>query len=359
MKTKTIFWTLRIVVAALFIVSALAKLYPSPYFAISTFEVKQLYPLGFSENLASYFSRTLIGVEFALGFLLLIPHYLKKITIPATIGLLFIFIIHLSYETFVSGNSGNCGCFGELLPMTPVEAILKNLVAIGLLIWLLKILPNDTKSNIWILSSVKLACILVIFMLAPMKATTSTKDSNESSSTPIDSLPIDSRSTLPFIKEIEITNKDSVTGTLKNPEEEIKKEFGPKQTKSGYAEYFSDIDTGKKIFCFFVPGCEHCRHTAKELYALQKKHKHFPEVRIVFMDEEAEKIPDFFAFAGTKFTYKVIDIIPFWTKLGTGKDTPGVVYLWNGNVMKFYDGIAEKAFNKKEFEKIVNQPYKK
>ena len=77
------------------------------------------------------------------------------------------------------------------------------------------------------------------------------------------------------------------------------------------------------------------------------------------MDEEAEKIPDFFAFAGTKFTYKVIDIIPFWTKLGTGKDTPGVVYLWNGNVMKFYDGIAEKAFNKKEFEKIVNQPYKK
>lgn len=359
MKTKTISWTLRIVVAALFIVSALAKLYPSPYFAISTFEVKQLYPLGFSENLASYFSRTLIGVEFALGFLLLIPHYLKKITIPATIGLLLIFIIHLSYETFVSGNSGNCGCFGELLPMTPVEAILKNLVAIGLLIWLLKILPNDTKSNIWILSSVKLACILVIFMLAPMKATTSTKDSNESSNTPIDSLPIDSRSTLPFIKEIEITNKDSVTGTLKNPEEEIKKEFGPKQTKSGYAEYFSDIDTGKKIFCFFVPGCEHCRHTAKELYALQKKHKHFPEVRIVFMDEEAEKIPDFFAFAGTKFTYKVIDIIPFWTKLGTGKDTPGVVYLWNGNVMKFYDGIAEKAFNKKEFEKIVNQPYKK
>ena len=97
MNTKTISWTLRIVVAALFIVSALAKLYPSPYFAISTFEVKQLYPLGFSENLASYFSRTLIGVEFALGFLLLIPHYLKKITIPATISLLLVFIIHLSY----------------------------------------------------------------------------------------------------------------------------------------------------------------------------------------------------------------------------------------------------------------------
>jgi len=358
MNTKTISWTLRIVVAALFIVSALAKLYPSPYFAISTFEVKQLYPLGFPENLASYFSRTLIGVEFALGFLLLIPHYLKKITIPATIGLLLVFIIHLSYETFVSGNSGNCGCFGELLPMTPVEAILKNIVAIGLLIWLLKILPNDTKSNIWILSTIKLACILVIFMLAPMKASSSSNSNTEIDNSPII---VDENDTT-LKNEAAEKYADSIEKNLIKKEkavEVVKKELGPKPTKSGYAEYFSDIDNGRKIFCFFVPGCEHCRHTAKELYALQKKYKDFPEVKIIFMDEEAEKIPDFFAFAGTKFPYKVIDVIPFWTKLGTGKDTPGIVYLWNGNVIKFYDGIAEKAFNKKEFEKIVNQPFKK
>ena len=34
------------------------------------------------------------------------------------------------------------------------------------------------------------------------------------------------------------------------------------------------------------------------------------------MDEEAEKIPDFFKYAGKQFPYKVIDVIPFWTKLG-------------------------------------------
>ena len=53
-------WSIRILISFLFLLSAVAKLYPSPYFAISTFEVKQLYPMGFSEELAAYFSRILI-----------------------------------------------------------------------------------------------------------------------------------------------------------------------------------------------------------------------------------------------------------------------------------------------------------
>ena len=129
MKKENLSWILRLIISALFIVSAVAKLYPSPYFAISTFEVKQLYPLGFSEGFAPYFSRILIGIEFALGIAILLKDYLKKITIPATILLLAVFTIHLSYTTFVSGNAGNCGCFGELIPMTPVEAIIKNIIA--------------------------------------------------------------------------------------------------------------------------------------------------------------------------------------------------------------------------------------
>ena len=83
MNKKNIAWAIRIVIALLFIVSAVAKLskgqiLDSPYFAISTFEVKQLYTLGFSETIAPYFSRILIGIEFALGFLLLINHHLYR-----------------------------------------------------------------------------------------------------------------------------------------------------------------------------------------------------------------------------------------------------------------------------------------
>lgn len=354
MNKKNISWSIRIVVALLFLVSAIAKLYPSPYFAISTFEVKQLYTLGFSDTLAPYFSRILIGIEFALGFLMLSKHFLKRITIPATVGLLSVFIIHLSYVTFLSGgNSGNCGCFGELIPMTPIEAIIKNSIAVGLLIWLWKISENDKKSDIWMLTTVTLACILGLFMLAPMKASSvSISNSNDNINISTDTI---SKLT-DSVKIEEIKTIDSSKIKTDKPVEEIKKEVGPKQAVSGYSDLYADIDKGQKILCFFVPGCEHCRDAAKDLNALQKKHKDFPQVQIVFMDEEAEKIPDFFKYAGKQFPHKVIDIIPFWTKLGTGKDTPGVLYLHNGNVIKFFDGIAEKAFNSKALEKVI---YKK
>lgn len=350
MNKKNISWIIRIVVALLFIVSAVAKLYPSPYFAISTFEVKQLYTLGFSDTIAPYFSRILIGIEFALGFLLLHNHFLKRITIPATIGLLVVFIIHLSYVTFLSGgNTGNCGCFGELIPMTPIEAIIKNIIAVGLLIWLWKILENDPKSNFWILTTITLGCILGLFMLAPMKAATTSSSSGITNTVLTDTISqVEDTTKVDEIKAI-----DSSKIKIEKEVSAIKKEVGPKQAVSGYAEFYADIDKGQKILCFFVPGCEHCREAAKDLNALQKKHKDFPQVQIVFMDEEAEKIPDFLKYAGKQFPYKVIDIIPFWTKLGSGKDTPGVVYIHNGNVIKFYDGIAEKAFNSKAIEKVI------
>ncbi|WP_396166106.1 TlpA family protein disulfide reductase [Flavobacterium sp.] len=369
MNKKNISWTLRIVIALLFIVSAIAKIskgwisdFPfidfSPYFAISTFEVKQLLTLGFSDTLAPYFSRILIGIEFALGFLMLSNHFLKRITIPATVGLLSVFIIHLSYVTFLSGgNSGNCGCFGELIPMTPIEAIIKNIIAVGLLIWLWKILENDQKSNFWILTTLTLGCILGLFMLAPMKAsTTSSSVSNENIDTLNNPDSVFVTTDLNLSTDLLNKSKDSSKTKTEKVIEEVKKDVGPKQAVSGYAEFYADIDKGQKILCFFVPGCEHCREAAKDLNALQKKYKNFPQVQIVFMDEEPEKIPDFFKYAGKQFPYKVIDVVQFWTKLGTGKDTPGVVYLHNGNVIKFFDGIAEKAFNSKALEKVI---YKK
>ena len=352
MKKETISWILRLIISALFILSAVAKLYPSPYFAISTFEVKQLYPLGFSEGFAPYFSRILIGIEFALGIAILLKDYLKKITIPATILLLAVFTIHLGYTTFVSGNAGNCGCFGELIPMTPVEAIIKNIIAIGLLVWLFKILPADGKSNFWLLKSVGLGCILALFMLAPIRPVEKVMDEPTSEIQENLGVVIDSTSLLTNEVPTAAITKDTVKKV-----EEKKLEDAPKKVKSGYEKYFPGIDTDKKILCYFVPGCDHCMDTAKELNEMRKKDKNFPPVYVIFMNEEPEKIPTFFEFAGTKFPYKMIDVIPFWTELGSGRDTPGVKYLWNGNEFKYYDGINENKFNGAEFKKLIKKPY--
>ncbi|MEE3098071.1 MAG: MauE/DoxX family redox-associated membrane protein, partial [Bacteroidota bacterium] len=106
-STKLIFsWVIRILISALFLVSAYAKIYhdPSAYFSITTFEAKQLVPLGFDATFSAFLSRTLIGFEFTLGFLILLPYFLKRIVVPATIGMLAFFTVHLLIQIYLTGN---------------------------------------------------------------------------------------------------------------------------------------------------------------------------------------------------------------------------------------------------------------
>jgi thiol-disulfide isomerase/thioredoxin len=134
-----------------------------------------------------------------------------------------------------------------------------------------------------------------------------------------------------------------------------KVDLGPSAKSSGFENIFPDINKDKKILCFFAPGCDHCRATAKALTAMKSTVKDFPSMRIIFMDEEPEVIPDFFKFAGAEYPYYVMDIVSFWKKLGSGKEVPGVLYLWNGNSKKFYQGIDKEEFNAAEFKKILNK----
>ena len=352
-------WSLRIIVAILFIVSALAKLskghlLDSPYFAISTFEVKQLYPMGFSEGFAPYFSRTLIGIELALGLLLLQKNYLRKFIIPVTTLLLLVFIGHLSYVTFSSGgNSGNCGCFGELLPMTPIQAIIKNIVAVGLLAYLFVLLPKEAKNgNFWVTTTVLFATILAVFMIAPIQPPASNFSVSTQEETSNDTIKETTLDTT-----VALVSKDTIKKVNAIKTNVLKEINEPEKHKSGYTQYFSKIDTGRKTLCFFVPGCDHCRQAAKELTELKKTNKNFPEISIVFMNEEADLIPAFFKEAGAEYPYKIIEVIPFWKVLGSGKDTPGVKYLWNGNEYKYYWGITDNKFDPFDFQKLINKSF--
>lgn len=351
-------WTVRILISGLFFLSAFAKIYPDPsfYFSITAFEYKQLVPMGFSMETAVYFSRIIIGIEFAIGILLLFPFNIKKIIIPATIFMLAIFSVHLTIEIFTSGNQGNCGCFGALLPMTPLQALLKNLVSIALLLLILiKFSDNiNEKRNIsycLIITNVITFCILVLFMLIPIQK----KQTNYAPPIVIE----DSLAVSPSLNtSIDTSNfKESKVKNQKDSTKISKKVSEPSKIKSIYSKYFPKIDEGKKILCFFAPTCDHCMATAKELTELKKQNPNFPEIQIIFMDEAPEEIPKFFKFAGAEYSHLVLDIISFWGALGKTKETPGVVYLWNGNVQKFYNGIEGDKFNKSELLKIVKKEF--
>ena len=114
-------------------------------------------------------------------------------------------------------------------------------------------------------------------------------------------------------------------------------------------------DEGRLILCFFAPGCDHCKATIRSLDSLSKITENFPKVEIVFMEEEVEKIPEFFEYAGNKYNHLVLDIATFYDVLTWERDTPGVFYMWNGNIIKEFNGINEKSFNPSELVDVLNE----
>ncbi|PIE86898.1 MAG: protein tlpB [Bacteroidetes bacterium] len=359
-------WTIRVIVSVLFLFSAYSKLYPSADLGLGTMEVKQLYALGFSRDVAPYFSRLLVAAEFALGIGILQPHFLKRIVVPATILLLVVFCVHLTYS-IANDVGGNCGCFGELIKMTPLEALIKNIITIGSLVWLMRMLPKDKPPhNFPFLALIYALCALALFMISPIqKKSAPTGDENNTvgevviiEDEPIvdtipNEIPLDTNTT------VNVDNPDTNT-TDKDPEEVVEKpkDTAPKKVTSEFSKHVPasiKLDEGKKILCLFAPTCEHCMETAKTLTEMRKKDPNFPKIFIIFMDEGPEEIPNFFDYAGAKYSYKVEDIVSFWEIIGMSKDTPGVVYLWNGNVRYFSDGIDANAFSEGALRKELDK----
>ncbi len=368
-------WTIRIIIAFLFLLSAVAKLWhANPMVALGSFEAKQLLPMGFSNEVAPYFSRFLIGAEFAIGLAILFPYYLKRFVIPVSILLLAIFCGQLSYDISQNGmDGGNCGCFGELIKMTPFEALLKNLFAIGLLVWLYKLLPSPgNRKNFATLIIFYLVFALGLFAAFPIQLSKINSDAPVNSTVNDDFLNPEPIPGLDVVPSMNSSEKSAVKaggkvvldekGKEKEPEiKEPKKPKGPKKVTSQFSAFTSyippaiKIDEGKKILCLFAPGCGHCQETAKELTQMRAKDPNFPPVHIVFMDEGPELIPEFFEKAGRSYSYSVASVADFWKIIDFSRDTPGVVYLWNGNVRYFSDGINEKAFDKAKFKKELDK----
>lgn len=378
-RKNTIAWVIRIIIFALFLVSAVAKLYKSiipleP--SIWGFE-KQLVDLGICDwCLSHYFARIIIGIELALAFAILQPHLLKKVVIPITIALLAAFCIHLGIQMVEYGPmNGNCGCFGELIPMTPLEAFIKNIITIGLLVWLYRLLQNKRESwrNMINLIAIFLACVLLIFILFPFcpcddePRITIPPITDTSGTLPPDTLNDTIKILPPDTLKQDPAEKQRIKDSIKKAEDAAKAasetapekvvEKGPKPIVSRFAQLptFSGktikVDEGKKTICMFAPGCDHCQNTAKALFELSKKGD-TPPVYIYFMDEERERIPEFFKIAGTNFPYQVLSIGNFWDLLGDGS-TPGVFGLWNGNIMQSYEGINENEFDMKKFKEFA------
>ena len=293
---KIIAILLSIGLGLVFIYSGYTKLLP----VIETFEFTFV-DIGIANwYTAPVIARLLIGLEFFLGLLLILNYNLKKFTLPFTIGLLLFFIIYLTVQIFTSGNHGNCGCFGEHLKMTPLQAIIKNLVMIAACLVVYFLFDGwKLKYNKLVLSFIFVTVVIVPFIVNPIDYAYTSNNLDEKINYPL---------------ELEL---------LYEPEDTAKVEI-PK----------IDLRKGKHVVSFISLTCPHCRVAAKKFRLIKKNN---PAISIYFLlngdkknykefieDTHADNIPSSYCL-GKTFVYLA------------GTTLPRIYYLDNGILVKKVD----------------------
>lgn len=133
----------RLFLSILFIFSGVSKLISLPFFDGLVAELligKDYYDYPDALFYTQVLTRVIIASELLLGAAVLQEVLFKKLVLPIIQGMLLLFTVHLFYEGFRHENGfidGNCGCFGDVLPMNNLESIIKNVVAMlfGMYVW--------------------------------------------------------------------------------------------------------------------------------------------------------------------------------------------------------------------------------
>lgn len=341
---------LRIMICVLFVFSGMSKLYP-----VFAFE-KQLVDLGFASwcNNVNYLSRIIIALEIFLGLSFLQSHYLKRFVIPATFIVLVTFCVHLTIEIFTKGaDSGNCGCFGQLIKMTPLEALIKNIITLGLLGYMYAIYKEKEKNNYLVLVSLYLASNLFVFAAYPFCPCSGTKVTEDETAIVVPGVDTTSvvaadTTSVPVVKNTPTPVTPQVPVPVVTPtvaKDTAKKKVippGPPKKTSEFAAFkkfsngtVADLDDGRKIVTLFSLECEHCMETAKQIGELGRR-KTLPGVYFLFWGTE-DQVENFFKVAQCRYPYKIIEPEVFFPLLGKAPAPPRIVYLHNGNVMADWD----------------------
>lgn len=334
-NNTTTVWVLRFIVSILFIYSGLSKLNP-----IAGFEhqlvIQDITNICFAPILA----RFVIAAEFFLGFAFLQNHYFKKFIVPATFLMITAFCIHLSYQIYLHGDTGNCGCMGDWIPMTPSQALAKNIVTLGILIYIFKkFTPTKVSLHRYPLAILGICFAFVFWKYKPQ---CDCGDSTELLTPPAPIIEQIIKIDTVYVEKGSKTTKVITPTTKKDPTAKDTAAKVPVQPAvprktSVFAPYtnFSsgttNLDAGRHIVCLFNVDCDHCMNTAKEICEINKTTK-LPPVHIIFWGEESQK-DAFFKFAGCTFPYTFVEATKFFRLLDKAPSPPRVVVLNEGNIV--------------------------
>ena len=252
MLKKIIFSLLCTLLGCSFIFSGYTKLYP-----IEPFEYTFV-DLGFINwQVAPFVARVLISFEFLIGLLLLFNVNLRNTAYKAGIALLLLFCVYLILLIIFSGNKGNCGCFGSYIRMTPLQALTKNILLLGVFFVLYKYHAGWELKN-------KLRYFIIIFFLTAFA--------------------------FPFIlNPVELNYSEAY---LNKPENNFKLELDSLYNNARLNVPPKNLSNGKHIVAFMSLTCRHCRIAANKIRII---HQRNPTVSFYFvLNGDTENLKPFF-----------------------------------------------------------------
>jgi hypothetical protein len=358
----------RILLSFLFVFGAISKLISMPFFDGMVAELI-LGPDYFNQPksmlLVQWLTRILVALELWIGIALLQNKGFKKITLPLTLVTLLLFTIHLIYESLKKKNGfieGNCGCFGDVLPMTNLESIIKNTIGIVLTIYVW-VKYKGQSFQAWV-PSLFVGLVTLFTLSFGVKSYQNSTETlySETSNTPLldttnqikkmfnnqGNTDIDSTSN-PIIEEkisileteIKPTSKDIETkpsprNNTSNSIQEI-----PLSTLELLDYYVPDLKNHLQkndtmLVCLFSMTCSHCQEVYRDISSM-KSSKKLPLIYLVNYGSEYEQ-NYFFTQAGSKEDphYRIDDFTLF-KRLLEGKTYPRILYVSQGAIIKEWD----------------------
>jgi uncharacterized membrane protein YphA (DoxX/SURF4 family) len=298
---KIIFTVLSLIIGGTFIFSAISKIPTLEQFGWTIVETTFL-----NWTMAEWFARILIGFEFFLGILFIIHFKIKKIAIPFSIALLTAFTLYLFLVIKQYGASGNCGCFGEYIPMTPLQSIFKN---VGMIVILAVMQFIQYEWNF------KWKNLLTIFLLLG------------SILIPILFSPPESI----YLAEKEpILNKPIPLSLL----------YHSNNNKAPIKE----LRKGKHVIAFMSMTCEYCRKAAKRMRIMKEKNPSLPFY--IILNGDSSKLNEFFDDTRAKnIDFSIFNGVAQFTTLADGHALPKIRLVNDTTVYKEpnYITMDEKA----------------
>lgn len=276
---KKIIPVLQLIMAAVFLASAVSKMLSPGIFEII------LMDRGFADDreVAAFLSRGLFGFELALGCLLLIPHYLRRVTLPVTFVVLAAFSVYLLVLIVRGGKPDDCGCFGELVQMSPWASFFKNILLMGMTVYLFKNVP-DLRSKPYLGGIVLAVSFVVVFAALP-------------------------------VRDVD----DNVFAGITH--------FEPDRRV--------DLTDGEYVLGVFNATCEDCQAVAKSLGTYDSSGEKRPELLFLIWGESDEEIVEFFTLSSVRYPFARIDENLFFELIGDAP--PRLYWLIDGEIRARWD----------------------